>query len=83
MKFVKKRPYAEPALAARRLLAIANTIEPIQDGRIHIEKINEPFLREGGTPAEYGAALNYAILQGWLCRHESGAFVRLGAELFA
>jgi hypothetical protein len=86
MKFVEKRLYAEPALAARRLLEIANTIEPVQDGRIHIEKINEPFLREGGTPAEYGAALNYAILQGWLWKHESGTFVRFtatGAELFA
>jgi hypothetical protein len=86
MKFIEKRLYAEPALAARRLLEIANTIEPVQDGRIHIERINEQFLREGGTPAEYGAALNYAILQGWLWKHESGTFVRFtaaGAELFA
>jgi hypothetical protein len=38
MKFVEKRLYAaEPALAERRLLEIANTIEPVQDGRIHIE----------------------------------------------
>ena len=84
--FIGKRLYAEPALAARRLLEIANTIEPVQDGRIHIERINEPFLREGGTPAEYGAALNYTILQGWLWKHESGTFVRFtaaGAELFA
>jgi hypothetical protein len=29
----------------------------VQDGRIHIEKINGPFLlREKGTPAEYGLA---------------------------
>ena len=27
----------------RKLLEIANTVEPIQDGRIHIEKINWPF----------------------------------------
>jgi len=40
----------------------------VQDGRIHIEKINAPFLfKEGGTPAEYGAALDYAIAKGWLC----------------
>jgi hypothetical protein len=86
MKFVEKSPYAEPALAARRLLEIASTVEPIQDGRIHIEKINAPFLREGGTPAEYGAGLNYAVLQGWLWKHESGTYVRFtpaGAELFA
>jgi len=53
MRFVEARPYADPATAARRLLEIASTIEPIQDGRIHIEKINLPFLREGATPAEY------------------------------
>jgi len=30
----------------------------VQDGRIHIEKINAPFLfKEGGTPEEYTAGL--------------------------
>jgi hypothetical protein len=37
-----------------KLLEIANEAEPVQDGRIHIEKINGPFLfRDGGSPAEY------------------------------
>jgi hypothetical protein len=63
MRFIENRPYADPAAAARRLLEIASTVEPIQDGRIHIEKINSPFLREGGTPTEYSAGLNYAILR--------------------
>src|SRR5712675_1838564 len=84
MRFVEARPYADPATAARRLLEIANTIEPIQDGRIHIEKINLPFLREGATPGEYGAALDYAIAQGWLWKHGSGTYVKFtpsGAEL--
>jgi hypothetical protein len=36
------RLYADPAKAARRILEIANSIELVQ-GRIHIEKINEPF----------------------------------------
>ena len=41
---------------ARKLMEIANTVEAVQDGRIHIEKINGPFLfKEGGTPAEYNA----------------------------
>jgi len=32
-----------------------------------------PFLfKEGGTPAGYGAALDYAIAKGWLWKHESG-----------
>jgi hypothetical protein len=59
---------------------------PVQ-GRIHIEKINEPFLfRDRGSPAEYGAGLKFAIERGWLKMHESGTFVTFtpaGAELFA
>jgi hypothetical protein len=59
----------------------------VQDGRIHIEKINAPFLyREGATPAEYKAGLALAIARGWLLLHESGTFVRFtqaGADLFA
>ena len=54
MKFVAPRPYAAPEVAARKLLEIANSVEPVQDGRIHIEKINWPFLSEfKGSPAEY------------------------------
>jgi hypothetical protein len=54
MKYATARPYANPEKAARRILEIANAVEPVQ-GRIHIEKINEPFLfRDGGSPTEYG-----------------------------
>ena len=71
--------------AARRILEIANAVEPIQ-GRIHIEKINEPFLfRDRGSPAEYSAGLKLAIERGWLKMHESGTFVTFsaaGTELF-
>jgi hypothetical protein len=71
--------------ASRFLLA--NETEAVQDGRIHIENINGPFLfRDGGSPAEYGAGLAYAIEKGWLWRHESGTYVKLsqaGADLFA
>jgi hypothetical protein len=87
VKFATARPYAEPEKAARKLLEIANAVEAVQDGRIYIEKINAPFLyKERGTPAEYGAGLNFAIDRGWLVLHESGTFVRFtqaGAELFA
>jgi hypothetical protein len=80
------RPYVDPEKAARRILEIANAVEPIQ-GRIQIEKINEPFLfRDRGSLAEYGAGLNLAIERGWLKMHESGTFVTFtpaGAELFA
>jgi hypothetical protein len=84
MKYAAPRPYADPEKAARRILEIANSVEPIQ-GRIHIEKIKEPFLfRDRGSPAEYGAGLK--LERGWLKMHESGTFVTFtpaGAELFA
>ncbi|MCK1642121.1 hypothetical protein IVA95_32365 [Bradyrhizobium sp. 157] len=86
MKYAATRPYAEPEKAARRILEIANAVELLQ-GRIHIEKVNEPFLfRDGGSPAEYGAGLKLAIDRRWLTLHESGTFVTFtpaGAELFA
>jgi hypothetical protein len=87
MKFVNQRPYADPDVAARKLLEIANATEAVQDGRIYIEKINGQFLfKEGGTPEEYSAGLRLAIDRGWLWKHESGTYVKFtpaGAELFA
>jgi hypothetical protein len=57
MKYAPDRPFADPEAAARKLIEIANAAEAVQNGRIHIEKINGPFLyKEGGSPAEYGAA---------------------------
>jgi hypothetical protein len=46
MKFAAERPYADPEKAARKLVEIANSVEPAQDGRIFIELINWPFLSE-------------------------------------
>ena len=61
--------------------------EPIQEGRIYIEKLNGPFLfGDKATPAEYTAGLKRAISSGWLEIHDSGTFVKLtqaGADLFA
>jgi hypothetical protein len=69
MKFVADRPLADPQVAARKLLEAANAFEPIQDGRIYIEKINGPFLFElKGSPAEYKAGLDLAMKKGWLVR---------------
>jgi hypothetical protein len=86
-KYVQPRPYADPGAAARKLLELANEFEPLQDGRIYIEKINAPFLfQHKGTPAEYKAGLDRAIEKGWLVLHESGTFVKFtqaGADLFA
>jgi hypothetical protein len=87
MKYAASRPFADPDAAARKLLEIANATEAAQDCRIHIEKLNGPFLfKEGGSPADYTAGLEHAVARGWLWRHESGTYVKFtqaGAELFA
>jgi len=45
----------------------------VQDGRIHIELINGPFLfKDKGSAAEYGAGMKLALERGWLVMHESG-----------
>jgi hypothetical protein len=44
MKFATDRAYSDPEKAARKLVEIANAVEPVQDGRIFIELINWPFL---------------------------------------
>jgi hypothetical protein len=71
----------------RRLIQIASTVKPVQDGRIHVELINSAFLfKDKGSSPEYGAGMKLARERGWLTMHESGAFVRFtsaGAELFA
>jgi hypothetical protein len=65
MKFVAARAFADPEAAARKLLDIANSVEPVQDGRIHIKKINWRLLSEfKGAPAEYGAGHKLAIERG-------------------
>jgi hypothetical protein len=86
MKFVSPSHFTDPDAAARKLVQIANASEAVQDGRIYIELINNPFLREGGTPDQYRAALARAVALGWLWLHESGTYVKFtpaGAELFA
>jgi hypothetical protein len=87
MKFAEPRPYADPEAAMQKVLEIASTVEPVQDGRIHIEKINGPFLYEhGGKPAEYTAGMKLAIARGLLWMHESKTYVKFtqaGAEMFA
>ena len=44
MKFATDRPYADPEKSARKIVEIANSVEPGQQGRIYIELINGPFL---------------------------------------
>jgi hypothetical protein len=86
-KYVEPSPLSDPETAARKLIEIANGVEAVQDGRIHIEKINGPFLHEiKGTPAQYLAGFKLAVERGWIVLHESGTYVKFtpaGADLFA
>jgi hypothetical protein len=56
VRFVAEHPYSDPEVAMKKLLEIANSVEAIQDGRIHIEKINGPFLFEHGALPAWGRA---------------------------
>ena len=86
-RYVEPRPYADPEVAAHKIVEIANAGEAVQDGRIHIEKINGPMLFQlEATPSEYKAGLDRAIEKGWLMLHESSTFVKFNqadADLFA
>jgi hypothetical protein len=86
MKFATDPPYADPEAAARKLVRLAKSVKTIQDGRIYIAEIKEPFLSEHGSLNGYEPGLEWALQRGWLHLHESGTFVRLtkaGAELCA
>jgi hypothetical protein len=86
MKFVEPNASTDPDKSARRLLEIASTVEAVQDGRIFIELLNQPFLDAGAEPGQSRAALAQAIELGWLRRHESGTYVKFtsaGTEMFA
>jgi hypothetical protein len=48
-KFVAERPLADPDAAARKIVEIANDVEPVQNGRIYIERVNATFLAAGGS----------------------------------
>ena len=78
MKLTAGRPFANPEAAARKLVELAKSIEPVQDGRIHIEKINAPFLYSlKASGPEFGAGIKFAVERGWLELHESGTYVRI------
>jgi len=86
MRFVAPRPFANPDIAARKLVEIANGVEAVQDGRIYMERVNAPFLAAGGSGDDFRGGIARAVAQGWLWRHESGTYVKFtdsGAALFA
>ena len=85
-KFVADHPFADPDVAARKIVEIANDVEAVQDGRIYIERINAPFLAAGGSGDDFRAGTECAIALGWIWMHESGTHVKFtdaGAALFA
>jgi hypothetical protein len=61
LKFVAPHNFADPNAAARKLIEIANGIEAVQDGRILIERVNEPFLAAGGSTEQFRAGIERAI----------------------
>jgi hypothetical protein len=86
MKFRDDRPFASVDAAVKKLLEIANGLEPDHAGRIHIGVINAQFMSAGGAVAEYSAAVRAAIDRGYMTMHPSGgylSFTQAGADLFA
>ena len=86
MRYIEPTSFSDSEKAARKLIEIANAAESVQDQRVHIELINLPLLRAGGSPDENRAGLERAIANGWLWHHESGVYVKFtqaGADLFA
>jgi hypothetical protein len=82
MKFVADRSFADPEVAARKLMEIANAVEPVQDGRIHREDQLAVPVRVQGQPGRIRRrpqARDRARLA-----LESGTYVKItsaGAEL--
>jgi hypothetical protein len=71
-------------LPSKKLLEIANGLEPDHAGRIHVG--DALFMTAGGDAPEYSAAVKAAIDRGYMTMHPSGgylSFMQAGAELFA
>jgi hypothetical protein len=86
MKFREDRLFAGVDAAVKKLMEIANGLEPDHAGRINIGPINKLFMDAGGSPTEYSAAVKAAIERGYMTMHPSGgylSFTQAGADLFA
>ena len=86
MKFIELYPFADADAAARKLVENAIGVEAVQDGRIYIGRVNEPFLAAGASGDQFRAGIERAVALGWLWRHESGTYLKftdIGASLFA
>ena len=70
MKRAETRPHAALEAADRKLVELATGVAPVQDGCIHIEKINAPFLfRLKAKGSDFGAGLEFASST-WLELHD-------------
>jgi hypothetical protein len=75
MKFREDRPLAGVDAAVKKLLEIANGLEPDHAGRIDAGAINALFMSAGGDPPEYSAAVKAAIERGYMTMHPSGGYL--------
>ena len=85
MKFKDERPHADVAAAEKKLLELANAMEP-DAGRLPIGALNTQFIDAGASVPEYLAAMKAAIAHGYFTMHSSGGYVtftQAGADLFA
>jgi hypothetical protein len=57
VRYIEPKSFSDPEKAARKLIEIANAAESVQDQRVHIELINVPFLRAGGSGDGYAKIL--------------------------
>jgi len=71
-KFVEDSPYAKPEAGAKFLMDLVAKHRAPQGAFANVGVVNREFLSTGGSVAEYGAARDYAIAQGWIVMHESG-----------
>lgn len=66
MKYASAHPLADPDAGAGKLVEIASGIEPVQEGRIFIELINMPFLKQSGTGEQFRTAVAWRRSEaGW------------------
>ena len=77
--------FALPAVAAERLLEIANAMDA-PHGFVDLGKLNYAFLAEGASPGEYKAGIEKLKADGLIRIHEAGTrlyFTDKGAQRFA
>ena len=78
------RPSPIPTPPRASFIESANGVEAAQDGRIHIKRINAPFLAAGGSGDDFRAGIERAVTLGWRWLHESRTYLKfteVGAAL--